>query len=423
VTVHVPLTALPGLRGAGFDWHVPGLRRELVIALIRALPKDLRRQLVPIPGTADAILPQLRPRKGTLREAVARELERVRGVRVPEGAWDALELEPHLRLRFSIEDTDGSVLATGTELDALREELRPRLREELARAAAPMQRTGLTEWAFGDLPRTLAAPTGTAYPALVDEGATVGVRVVETPEAQRAAMAAGTRRLLALTVRSPARRLRDRLDRHAMLTLADAPHASLDAVVQDATTAALDELVARAGGPVFEATEFGALRDRVAGELEEMAEHVLARVVEVLDARRDVRLRLDALPSDPALADAALDVAKQLGALVFEGFATATGAARLADVVRYLRAAERRLERLPAAPAADRDRMRTIHELERDLRARRDALPAGVPAPPELVRISWMLQELRVAQFAEGLGVRGQVSSRRVRRALADLGA
>jgi ATP-dependent helicase HrpA len=421
VTARVPLHALSALRPAGFDWLVPGLRHELVVALIRSLPKDLRRPLVPIPELASEVVGGLRPRRGRLVDAVARELERARGVRVGAGDFDLSRLPPHLRMTFSVEDEDGMVLARGDDLDALRAAVAPRLRAELQAATAHVERSGLTGWSIGELARTIELPGSIAYPALVDEGDTVGVRVFETAQAQRAAMHAGTRRLLALTVPSPVRAVQRGLDRGAALALAGAPHGGAGALLDDAVLAALDALIEEAGGPAWDEAGFSALRGRVAGGLAETTARIVVQAAEILDAARDVRLALDALPGDEALRAARLDVAAQVGGLVYEGFVAATGAARLPDVTRYLRAAARRLERLPDAPAADRDRMGVLHELEADLRRRRDA--AGATTPPALREVGWMLQELRVSNFAQGLGVRGQVSAKRVRRALETSGA
>jgi ATP-dependent helicase HrpA len=417
VTVHVPLDALSQLRADGFDWLVPGLRTELVTALIRSLPKDLRRPLVPIPDVAAQVVAGLRPRKGRLVDAVAREIERVRGVRVAAQDFDLAKLPAHLRMSFCVEDAGGEVLARGEDLEALRAALRPRLRAQLAAATAGVERSRLRDWEVGELPRTIELATGgaRAYPALVDEGETVGVRALETPAAQAAAMLAGTRRLLALTVPSPVRGVQRGLDRAAALTLAGAPNGAPGALLDDAVVAALDAAIAAAGGPAWDEPGWCALRTRVAAELPEQTARIVALAVEILDAARDVRLALEALPADEALRPARLDVAAQIGGLVYPGFLAATGAQRLADVPRYLRAAQRRLERLPDAPAADRDRMAVLHELEAELRRRREASGAGSAA---LRDVAWMLQELRVSQFAQGLGVRGQISTKRVRRAL-----
>jgi len=374
VTVNVPLKALGRLRSEGFDWLVPGLREELVIALIRSLPKELRRPLVPIPQTAARVVAGLRPGGGAIVEAVARELERVCGVRAAPQQFDLARLPAHLRPRFEVRDEGGAAVAAGEDLDALREQVRPRLRAQLAQQTASVERSGLRDWTIGELPRSVALPgTGDAvraYPALVDEGDSVAVRALETPAAQAAAMRAGTRRLLALTVPSPLRSVQRGLGSAATLTLAGAPHGGGAAgVLDDALVAALDALIASGGGPAWDAAGFDALREHVAGRLAQTTAAIVADVVAVLDAAAQLRRRLDELPADPALQPARLDVATQLGGLVHPGFVAATGAARLPHVVRYLRAALRRLDRLPDAVAADRDRMNAIHEASRSTAA------------------------------------------------------
>jgi ATP-dependent helicase HrpA len=220
-----------------------------------------------------------------------------------------------------------------------------------------------------------------------------------------------------LNAPSPARYVTGRLGNAAQLALAGAPHGSLAAVLDDATTAAADALIAQAGGPAWDEDAFGRLRDHVAGELAEATLRVVCEVAEILDAAADVRRRLQALPPSVPQ-EAREDVARQLGRLVYPGFVSATGAERLPDVLRYLRAAARRLERLPDNVAVDRDRMRTVHELEAAYRRRREAVPDGHPVPAPLEQVPWLLQELRVSQFAQGLGTRQPISAKRIRRLL-----
>jgi ATP-dependent helicase HrpA len=421
VTVHVPLEALGRLRDTGFDWLVPAFRTELVTELLRGLPKDQRKRLVPVPDTAAAVVERLRPRKGPIVDQVAEQLAELKGVRVAPGDWDLARLPSYLHMTFRIEDPSGAVLAQGQDLAALREELRPTLRAQLATATAGLERTGATTWTFGTIDRAVEAPgTGgavRAYPALVDEGGTVGIRVLDSPAAQRGAMWVGTRRLLALTIPSPARGVQGRLSTAAQLALATAPHGSVGAVLDDATTAALDVLLARHGGPVFDEAGFTALRDAVAGELATTTAEIVDGVVGVLDAEREVRRALESL-TGAAVQPAVLDVSRQLGRLVYPGFVTATGAARLADVARYLHGAARRLERLPTTIAGDRDRMNAIHELEAAYATRSEAAQAHGGPSPALREVPWMIEELRVAQFAQGLGTRGPVSAKKIRKQL-----
>jgi len=419
VTVHVPLERVGELRADEFTWLVPALQEELVTALIRSLPKELRRSLVPVPQVASELLRDLRPGREPLLDALSHELER-RGVQVPREAWEVEKLPPHLRMRFRVEDRQGEVVAEGEDLDALREAVKPRLREQLAAAAPSLERSGCRAWAFDTLPRELAPTAGgglRAFPALVDEGETVGVRLFETPAEQAGAMHAGTRRLLRLTVRSPIPWVVDQLDTADKLALMTAPHGNVGATLDDALTAALDALIAAGGGPAWDAAAWEQLRGHVAGALADETLATVHALVAVLEARREVERRLDALPAAAPLQEIRLDVARQLGRLVHPGCAAAAGARRLPDVRRYLQAAAARLDRLPDAASSDRNGMRTIYELEAAYAGRLTDWPAGTPKPPALYEVRWMLEELRVAQFAPALGAR--VSAKQVRRAIA----
>ena len=420
VTVHVPLKRLMALRAEGFEWLVPAMRAELIVALIRSLPKDLRKRLVPVPEVAATVLERLEPRKRPLLEALAAEIEAQRGVRIASGDWDLSRLPNHLRMTFSVEDDEGRVVAAGQDLAAVREQVRPQLRRALAAATRKLERTGQTSWTFGKIPKAVALPgtnqTVRAYPSLVDEGETVGLRALESPEAQALHMRAGTRRLLALTVPSPLRQFQgSKLGNAAQLVLVEAPHGSPRAVLEDAASAAIAALLDRAGGPVFDEQSWERLRQYVAGHAAEETARIVAAVVKIIQAARDVRAELDKLHG-AAFEPVRRDVAQQLGRLVFPGFITPTGAHRLADVERYLRGAQWRLQRLTKNAAVDRDRMLAINELERAYDAALRSL-AGRPEG-ELAQVPWMLEELRMSQFAQALGPKGQVTARSIRRIL-----
>jgi len=403
------------------DYPLGTRRPELVTTLIRSLPKELRRRLVPAPDVAAQVLERLEPRREPLLDALSAAIERVRGVRIPRDAWDTSRLPAHLRMTFRVEDEEGGVLAEGHDLDALRAAVRPRLRARLASATAGLERHGLRAWTIGTLPRTVELPGAggavQAYPALVDEGETAGVRVLDTPEAQAAAMRAGTRRLLLSTSPSPVRWVQDRLGRAEQLSLAVAPHGSVGAVLEDATAAAVDALMDRAGGPAWDEAGFARLRDHVAGNLAETTLAVVRIVARILDAEREVRRRLEPLVAD-AVVPARRDVERQLRRLLPPGFVARTGVARLRDLERYLLAAARRLERLPDVVAPDRDRMRAVHELEAAYEAKLAAWPRDRPLSPALWEIRWALEELRVSQFAQSLGTSRPVSAKRIRRML-----
>ncbi len=408
VTVHVPLASLGLVRAANFEWLVPAFRMELVVALLRMLPKRQRTPLVPIPDAATALLADVTPRSGPLLDVLAAAIERLCGVRIGPADWSLDDLPAHLRMTFSVEDEDGTVLASGQSLDALRDELRPVLTARLAHAVPALTRHGMRGFDVDALPRTVDLADGTGlrgFPALVDEGDAVGIRVCETVGEQAVTMARGTRRLLALSVPSPRRWVAGQLGPQLTLALTAAPHDTLDAVIDDATSAALDALTASGGGPAWDAETFSALCEHVRGELRPATLAVLVAFGQILDAARAIRERLDALPASAALGPARADVARQLGRLVYPGMLAATGVARLGDVERYLRAAAQRLERLANHAAADGRRMAEIHELEAQAAGRGD--------------VKWLIEEVRVAQLAPGAPVRKGATVKRVREALA----
>jgi ATP-dependent RNA helicase HrpA len=406
VTVHIPLTSLGSVSERNFEWLVPAFRQELVITLLRSLPKPLRTQLVPIPDTAAVLLADVQPRSGPLLDVLAEAIERQRRVRVGGGDWSLDVLPAHLRMTFAVEDTDGTELASGQSLDALRDQLRPLLKARVRQELPALARSGLRGFDIETLPRTVDLDGGLrGFPALVDEGETVGIRICETTDEQVTTMLRGTRRLLRLTVPSPRQWVVGQFGPQLTLTLAAAPHANLEETIEDATSAALDALIASNGGPAWDAATFEALREHVRGEIRPTTLEALRALGEILEAAAAVRQQLDVLPASSTFAPAREDVARQLGGLVYPGMLAAAGMARLADVERYLRAAAWRLERLPSRALADRERMAEIRGLEAEAAGHSDAW--------------WLIQELRVTQLAPGPLVRPGVTVKRVREALA----
>jgi ATP-dependent helicase HrpA len=406
VTVHVPLASLGAVRETNFEWLVPAFRMELVVALLRSLPKPLRTPLVPIPDTATALLADVTPRSGPLLQVLAEAIERQRGVRIGAADWSLDDLPAHLRMTFCVEDEDGTALASGRSVDALRDELRPALQARLEHAVPSLARHGMRSFDVDSLPRSVDLAGGLiGFPALVDEGEAVGIRICGSVGEQAVVMAQGTRRLLRLAVPSPSHWVTDQLGPQLTLALTAAPHDTLAAVIEDATTAALDALIASGGGPAWDAEAFAALREHVRGDLRPATLATLVAFGQILEAARAVRERLDALPASAVFGPARLDVARQLGRLVYPGMLAAAGVERLGDVERYLRAAARRLERLPSHVAADGERMAAIHELEVQAAGRAD--------------VKWLIEEVRVAQLAPGAQVRPGATVKRVHEALA----
>jgi ATP-dependent helicase HrpA len=425
VTVDVPLPVLNRVRAQDYDWQVPGLREELVTALIRTLPKQLRRNFVPAPDFARAALAAITPADGPLLPALERALLRLTGVPVPREAWQPDRLPEHLRITFRVVDERGRPLATGKDLDALQAQLKPAVRAAIAAVADDVERSGLRGWDFGELPRSFHRQRGghtvAGFPALVDAGETVAVRVFETEAEQEQAMWAGTRRLLLLNVPSPVRFVSGQLSNQAKLTLTVNPHGSVAALLADCVAAAADQLIAAAGGPAWDATAFAALLDAVRADLNDTTLHVVRTVEAILAAAHDVDRRLKTLTA-PALRPSVADAQAQLAGLVHNGFVTATGTRQLPELTRYLRALAHRLDRLPADPLRDADRLRQFRHADtayHDLLAH--LTPAEAATAP-VRQIRWMLEELRVSYFAQALRTAYPISEQRILRAIDAIG-
>ncbi|HEX8095662.1 ATP-dependent RNA helicase HrpA, partial [Jatrophihabitans sp.] len=314
VTVGVPLPVLNEATTAGLDWQVPGLRTELVAAMLRTLPKHLRRAVVPVPDTAAALvaaLPEdLGRHAGQLRKVLSAELRELRGVDIAEDAWDLDKLPEHLRPTYQVLDEQGRVLGQGKDLAELRSRFAPAVTATLESVTADLARDRLADWDFEALPRSVRREVAgypvTGYPALVAENGTVSIRVLDTEAKQRRQMWDGTRQLLVNTVPSPVKQLIRGLSLHQRLTLSRAPHGSPAALLADCVAAAVDQLLAAAGGPRWDRAGFLELRKQVAAELPATAAGIVAVVEKVMAAAQEVEVLLGnttAAPLKPVVAE------------------------------------------------------------------------------------------------------------------------
>ncbi|HET9021627.1 MAG TPA: ATP-dependent RNA helicase HrpA [Ornithinibacter sp.] len=425
VTVHVPVAVLNRVTSEGFDWQVPGLRDDLAVALLKSLPKATRRHFVPTPDHAAAAL-DADPARGPFTAELARVLGERTGIRIPPEEWDPARVPDHLRITFSVEGPGGKVVARGKDLEALRPTAGGAVRAGMARAGASLERTGLTAWTVGTVPETFEGRTGglrvQGYPALVDEGTSVALRVLPDPGAARAAHRRGVRRLLLLGTTAPWKRVLARLGNAQKLALADNPHGSVPALLQDCLDAAVDDIVAE-HVPGEVRTE-----EAYAAALAAVRTHAATRVLTVIEAVEPVlahasavRRTLEALERGAAASRTAAtraDVRAQLDSLVRPGFVAATGVRRLRDVQRYLRAAEHRLERAATNPR-EALLQETVDGVEAAYADLLDSLPGAERDAAEVTDIGWMVEELRVSLFAQSLGTAYPVSEKRVRNAIA----
>ncbi|MGV4888527.1 ATP-dependent RNA helicase HrpA [Streptomyces viridosporus] len=431
VTVHIPLQVLNQVTDEGFDWQIPGLREEVVTELIRSLPKPIRRNYVPAPNYARAFLEKAVPLQEPLTTTMARELKRMVGVPFDTEDFDWSKVPDHLKITFRIVDERRRKLAEDKDLEALKLRLKPKARKALSQAAAAtaerrggesLERTGLTEWTIGTLTRVFetrrAGQPVKAYPALVDDGDTVSVRLFDTEAEQAEAMWKGTRRLILLGIPvNPAKFASEKLSNAQKLALSANPHGSVQALFDDCAMAAADKLIADFGGPVWDEESYRKLYDKVRAEIVDTTVRAVDQVQQVLAAWQACERRLKGVRS-PALLPNLQDVRKQLDALVRPGFVTETGLRRLPDLMRYLVAADRRLQQMPTNVQRDTTRMAKVHEMQDEYAWLLEQMPQGRPVPSSVRDIRWMIEELRVSYFAHALGTAYPVSDKRIVKAI-----
>jgi ATP-dependent helicase HrpA len=419
--VRIPLPALATASGAGLGWQVPGRRAELVTALLRTLPKQLRREIVPIPDTAAALVAVLGDDLGPhpLTAVLSAGLRR-RGVQVPADAWRPDQLPDYLRPTYQVLDADGSVLGQSKDLAELQTRFAPRVTATLQSVTADIARDRVPDWDFEELPRVVRREAAglvlTGYPALVDTGDSVAVRVLDSEPAQRQAHWAGTRRLLLNTLPSPVKSLIRGLGPQSRLTLGQAPHGSPAALLADCVAAAVDAGLRRAGGPVWRRADFQRLRGQVAENYAGDAAQLLTVVEQIVTLGQQVELGLTELTTPP-LRPVAAEIRQQLDSLIHPGFVLDTGTEQLRQLPRYLRALRQRITDAQTNPARDRERQAQVQVLLADLAE----LTGSVGNQPELARIRWLIEEFRVSVFAQQLGTAQPVSIRRIQAAMDEI--
>jgi len=469
LTLIVPLPLINQVTAERLDWLVPGLLEARITALLRGLPKGLRTALVPVPDTAARLAgglkaalaegraPVDRPLTQVLAERIAAEM----GLRIPEDAWDRESIPAHLRMKVRLVDEAGRALALDEDPQRLKQRFGQAGQARFARIPdAELEREGITRWDFGDLPEQVEITRGgirmRGFPALVDEGQNVAVRVLDAPEVAERAHRAGLRRLLTLTLGATLRPIRQSLkdlDRLRLL-YAKAPAREpgrpapefpetkrpcapksggqpsrppsrseprppdlsdeLMALILDRTF--LDDRP-----PIRTQTDFEARLAESHGRLQPTANEVTRLAAEILAAYQSLRQRLAAI-TQVNWQPTAQDLRDQIDALVFRGFFQQIPYVRLKQYPRYLKAAEQRLGKLAHAPGRDREQMAVMAELLTRWRERTAAARKAGREDARLDEIRWLLEELRVSLFAQTLGTAGPVSVKRIQARWRELG-
>ncbi|ENM3731321.1 ATP-dependent RNA helicase HrpA [Vibrio cholerae] len=422
VTVHIPLPILNQVEPHGFDWQIPGLRHELVVSLIKSLPKTLRKNFVPAPNYADAFLARVTPFEMPLLDAMEKELRRMTGVTVLREDWKLDQLPAHLKITYRAVDHRNRKLNESCDLHELKESLKEKVQETLSQVADDdIEQRDLHTWSFGELPKVYQQKRGgfevRAYPALVDKKDSVEIKLFETEQEQLSAMRAGQRRLILLNVPSPIKYLHANLPNKSKLGLYFNPYGKVLDLIDDCIACCVDKLIEERGGMVWEPQAFEALKEHVRAELGDTVVEIAKQVETILTTAYNINKRLKG-KVDFTMAFALSDVKAQIEGLIFSGFATECGWKRLPDILRYMRAIERRMEKLPVDPNKDRLHMLKIESVANKYKELLNKIPKGMAIPDNVREIRWMLEELRVSYFAQQLGTPYPVSDKRIINAI-----
>ncbi|MBD2794235.1 ATP-dependent RNA helicase HrpA [Xenorhabdus sp. 5] len=425
VTVHIPLPILNQVKDEGFDWQIPGIRHELVIALIKSLPKPVRRNFVPAPNYAQAFLERVTQPQATLLDSVEKELRRMTGVTVSREDWQLEQIPDHLKMTFRILGEKNKTLAEGKDLLALKLQLKGKVQETLSAVADDgIEQSGLHIWSFGDLPERYEQKRGgysvKAFPALVDEKDSIGIKLFETEIEQQNAMWEGTRRLLLLNIPSPIKYLHEKLPNKSKLGLYFNPYGKVLDLIDDCISCGVDKLIAENGGLAWNEQAFSRLQDKVRADLNDAVVDIAKQVEQILTTVFTINKRLKGRV-DISVALALSDIKEQISGLVFGGFVTSHGWKRLADVLRYLNGIERRLEKLAVDPHKDRAHMSRIEHIQRQWQQWQAKLSVQQKQLPEVKEIRWMIEELRVSLFAQQLGTAYPISDKRIFQAMENI--
>jgi ATP-dependent helicase HrpA len=426
VTLLVPLPALNQVPGERCDWLVPGLLEEKMTALIKSLPQSVRRAFVPVPEFARAAAQALTPGSATLTDALADFLARTTGQTIPRDAWRLDALTPHLTMNYRVLDENNRILAEGRDLVDLRRQLGGEASRSLQQAVAPNERDDVSRWDFGDLPERVEVASGgrkvAAFPALAEEAGLIRLRLIDSPVVARESHRRGVCRLVWRTFpdlfKQVEKDLTIRLKPAALQYALLDKTLSLNALLADVLYSAAHNALTIDPADLRQQNAFDSAAQSTRPRLAEIARETARLTAECLDHGH----RLNQQLSRPlASREAAADMQNQLANLVYPGFIARLEPKRLSHLPRYLKAMERRLEKLASRPDRDSQAMRSMTWLisQWQARCKREMQASGISAEMEDFR--WRLEELRVSLFAQELKTPEPVSIKRLEKIWFDL--
>ncbi|MEB3902806.1 ATP-dependent RNA helicase HrpA [Pseudomonas putida] len=420
VTVRVPAPLLPSLPGERLEWLVPGLLEAKCVALVRNLPKALRKNFVPVPDFVKAALARMTFGQGALPQALGQELLRMTGARVPDDAWaEAAGLvEGHLRMNIEVVDGQGKFLGEGRDLAELTARFAAASQAALAMPRNEKAEQPVQAKAFAEVAQTaqqkIAGLSLTVYPALVEEAGAVREGRFSTQAEAEFQHRRALQRLLLQQLAEPAKFLRGKLPGLTELGLLYRELGRVEALVEDILLASLDSCILEGEAPLpRDGAALAGLAERKRGSWAEHAERLARQTLEVLKLWHGLQKRFKG-KIDLSQAVALNDIKQQLANLVYPGFVRETPAAWFKELPRYLKAVELRLEKLGSQVQKDRVWSGELANLWTQYKARADKHAQEGKRDEQLTLYRWWLEEYRVSLFAQQLGTKVPVSDKRL---------
>ncbi|MGB2426633.1 MAG: DUF3418 domain-containing protein, partial [Alteromonas sp.] len=423
VSLLIPLPLLNQLENAGFDWLVPGLLHELIVALIKSLPKRLRRHFVPAPDYANACLSALLGQQdsGSLLAGLIKHLLKMSGVQLSVDDFDLATLPRHLRMHFKVVNEYNKVIASNDDLVELQHQLQGRVQDTLNQAATPeFERSGLATWDFEQLPEKFSRKTGQfevqAYPALIPSEHGVDIRLFDTQSQANNAHRLGITELVKLVIPSPIKHLQQKLPNKAKLGLYFNPFGSVAALIDDCVSAAIDAIVIsrfESHDQVRSKSQFNELCEIARADVNDDVLAIATELEKGLVIAAGIQKQLKG-KVDFSLVHALSDVKAHLNQLVFPGFVSDLGTERLSDWQRYVKALANRIDKLKVDVHRDRLNMLQVEKVNQSLERLLDDYKKQRETPLELLNTRWMIEELRVSLFAQQLGTKYPISVKRI---------
>ena len=424
VSVNVPVIVLQQLAAEPFEWLVPGMLRDKIIALIKSLPKVIRKSFVPAPNYADACMNALQDRNISLTKALAKQLHKMSGVQITEDVWNVHNMDPHYLMNFRVLDEQGKLLASGRDLDVLKHQFKHYARQQLSQLDnSRFEKSGLKTWDFGDLSEFIEVQQGglsfKAYPALVDEHDSVAIKLLDNLPAAVRESKQGVRRLFMINAQQNIKYLRKNLPRADKMCLFYAAIDSCEHLKEDLIVASVDHAMGLHGNPLIRTKE----------KYEQHFENARTHLITIANQYSDISFNslqayhevMKNIKKHTSLNqfNAVSDIKEQLSLLIYPGFIIHTPRTWLEQLPRFLKGVEIRLQKLQQSLDVDQQRQRQLQPYWQELTRQRELDSSVFSTDPEWQLYRWMLEEMRISLFAQNLKTSVPVSIKRLDEQLA----